>query len=167
MSRSRLDPALLCQPSLWASGALVPRPGSQPLQAKEGARMRPEVQVDPSCFRNARFSTKATRHPVVQIKFLLGRWSSPGLRPSTQLPDGPDRGHQPGVPKGLCLNENAHSSPVRGRAVQCGLQGSGWALERVRGAGCCIRGQACPTGNLSPPTLLNHRKLPLPPSSLL
>lgn len=183
LSRSRLDPALLCQPSLWAAG---------PLQAEEGVRVRPEAQVEPSCFQNARFNTKATRHPVVQISFFSGggevlAWCPTAQWPLTGCQPPAPWGSQwfPGVPKGLCFNENAHSSPRKGRATHCGLQGSAgpwrgcWVLYPGSGLPCWepqptrppkpqeaveaaeSRGHSCPSHPFPP------LQLPLPPSSLL
>lgn len=56
----------------------------------------------------------------------------------------------PGVPKGLCFNENVHSSPGRGRAAHCGLQGSAgpwrgcWVLYPGSGLPCREPQPTCP-----------------------
>lgn len=64
--------------------------------------------------------------------------------PSAQLPDGPRETASllppvgvclPGVPKGLCLNENAHSSPPEGQSCVAWVLG----ITLGEGEGCWVQ----------------------------
>lgn len=149
--------------------------------------MRPEAQAEPSCFRNARFSTKATRHPVVQISFFSGGGEVLARRPAARWPP---TGRQPPAPcgdpsgflvspKGCALTKCPLLSP-EGQSCALWVTGIGWALERVLGT---VPGSGLPCWEPQPTrppkpqeaveaaergaAPAPHPCTPLPPSSLL